>query len=122
MKKIYLEFRNVMHVVGFFTLAYWGLSKLEIHFYLWQKILLAFVLSAIGYAVGHGYEGLRKILFGDPVSNSDGNLSWLGFTLGVITVLINNDITFISTYLFYICLTMFIIDFILAIKRKNKKP
>jgi hypothetical protein len=84
---------------------------------LWQKILLAFVLSAVGYAVGHGYEALRKILFGDPVSNSDGNLSWFGFTLGVITVLINNDISFINTYMFYSCLTMLVVDVLLAIKK-----
>jgi hypothetical protein len=77
MKTIYHQFRNVMHVVGFFTLAYKGLGLLDLDLWTWQKIVLGFVLSAIGYGLGHGYEGLRNIFFGDKVSNSDGNLSWI---------------------------------------------
>lgn len=119
MKTIYHQFRNVMHLVGFLTLAYKGLGLLDLDLWTWQKIVLGLVLSVIGYGLGHGYEGLRNIFFGDKVSNSDGNLSWIGFTAGTFLILFVPNIWFINTYLFYFCLTLFVLDNFLAIKRKK---
>jgi hypothetical protein len=110
-----------MHLVGFFTLAYWMLSNLEIIFYTWQKIALAIVLTIIGFVIGHVYEGARFIFFKEPTNNLDAILSGIGFSLGTILVLIKNDITFISTYMFYFCLGLFVIDTAWAIYRKVKK-
>jgi len=123
MKTIYHQFRNVMHIVGFFTLAYKGLGLLDLDLYTWQKIVLGLFLSAIGYGLGHGYEALRNIFFGDPTSNSDGNLSWIGFTVGAFLILFVPNINFINTYLFYFCLCLFLIDNIHAFikKKKNNK-
>jgi hypothetical protein len=119
MKKIYHQFRNVMHVVGFLTLAYKGLGLLDLDLWTWQKIVLGFVLSAIGFGLGHGYEGVKYMLFGDPVSKSDGNLSWIGFTAGAFLILFIPNIGFINTYLFYFCLSLFVLDNGYAIKRKK---
>jgi hypothetical protein len=119
MKTIYHQFRNVMHVVGFFTLAYTGLGLLDLDLWTWQKIVLGFVLSAIGFGLGHGYEGLRNIFFGDKVSNSDGNLSWIGFTAGVFLIMFIPNIIFINTYLFYFCLSLFVLDNVYAFKNKK---
>ena len=121
MRNIYIQFRNAMHLVGFFTLAYWMLSNLEIIFYTWQKIALAIVLTIIGFVIGHVYEGARFIFFKEPTNNLDAILSGIGFSLGTILVLIKNDITFISTYMFYFCLGLFVIDTAWAIYRKVKK-
>jgi hypothetical protein len=118
MKKIYHQFRNVMHVIGFFTLAYKGLGLLDLDLWTWQKIVLGFVLSAIGYGLGHGYEGLRNIFFGDKVSKSDGNLSWIGFTAGAFLVMFIPNITFINIYLFYFCLSLFVADNVYAVFKK----
>jgi hypothetical protein len=119
MKKIYFEFRNVMHVIGFFTLAYKGLGLLNLDLWTWQKIVLGFVLSAIGFGLGHGYEGVRYMFFGDPVSKSDGNLSWIGFTAGTFLILFIPNIIFINTYLFYFCLSLFVLDNVYAFKNKK---
>lgn len=110
MRKIYLQFRNWMHVVGFFALAYWGLGFFDLNLWVWQKIALGLFLSAIGYGIGHGYEALRKIFFNNPTSNSDGNLSWIGFTIGSALVLFYPGIVFINVYVFWFCLILFIFD------------
>jgi hypothetical protein len=120
MKTIYHQFRNVMHVVGFLTLAYKGLGLTDLDLPTWQKIVLGLVLSAIGYGLAHAYEGVRYMLFGDPVSKSDGNLSWIGFTIGAFLILFVPNIGFINTYLFYFCLTLFVLDNGYAILKKYK--
>jgi len=119
MKKIYHQFRNLMHVVGFLTLAYKGLGLLDLDLWTWQKIVLGFVLSAIGFGLGHAYEGIRYMLFGNPVSKSDGNLSWIGFTAGTFLILFVPNINFINTHLFYFCLTLFLFDNGYAIIKKK---
>ena len=119
MKKIYHQFRNVMHVIGFFTLAYKGLGLLNLDLWTWQKIGLGLVLSVLGYGLGHAYEGLRNIFFNDPISNSDGTLSWFGFTAGAFLVFFVPEIGFINTYLFYFCLSLFVLDNVYAFKRKK---
>jgi VanZ family protein len=119
--KIYHDFRDAMHVVGFFTLAYWFIGLLEIDFYTWQKIVLALVLSALGYAIGHAYEGIRYMFFGEPTSNSDANLSCMGFSLGSWIIIFIPNITFINVYMFYFCLIIFAIDVLWAICKKLKR-
>jgi hypothetical protein len=99
-----------MHVVGFLTLAYKGLGLLDLDLPNWQKIVLGLVLSVIGFGLGHAYEGVRYMFFGDPVSKSDGNLSWIGFTAGAFLVMFIPNINFINTYLFYFCLSLFVLD------------
>lgn len=119
MKTIYHQFRNIMHVVGFFTLAYKGLGLLNLDLYTWQKIVLGLVLSVLGFGLGHAYEGVRYMVFGDPVSKSDGNLSGIGFTAGTFLVLFLPNINFINTYLFYFCLILLVLDNVYAFKRKK---
>ena len=108
-----------MHVVGFFSLAYKCLGLLDLDLWLWQKIVLGLVLSVLGFGLGHAYEGVRYMVFGDPVSKSDGNLSGIGFAIGAFLVLFVPNIVFINTYLFYFCLSLFVLDNVLAIKRKK---
>jgi len=119
MKTIYHQFRNIMHVVGFFTLAYKGLGLLDLDLWVWQKIVLGLFLSVIGFGLGHAYEGVRYMLFSDPVSKSDGNLSGIGFTIGAFLVFFIPNINFINTYLFYFCLSLFVLDNVYAFKRKK---
>ena len=121
MKKIYHQFRNVMHVIGFFTLAYKGLGLLNLDLWTWQKIVLGLVLSVIGFGLGHAYEGVRYMVFGNPTSKSDGNLSGIGFTAGAFLILFVPNIGFINTYLFYFCLSLFLIDNSYAVYKKYKK-
>jgi hypothetical protein len=59
------------------------------------------------------------MLFGDPVSKSDGNLSGIGFTAGVFLVMFIPNINFINTYLFYFCLSLFLFDNGYAIIKKK---
>jgi len=120
-REIYIAVRDFLHIVGFFTLAYWMLSKLYLDLGIGGKIALGLVLSALGYGVGHGYEGLRYRLFKEPTDVGDGNRSWLGFTLGVILVMINAEIQFINTYMFFGCLILLGVDVIYAIYKKYKK-
>lgn len=119
--KVYNELRNWMHVIGFLTLAYKmiGLTKLDL--WTWQKIVLGLFLSALGYGIGHGYEGLRKILFGDPTSTADGNKSWIGFSIGVCLVMLIPGIKFINVYLFWFCLVLFVLDNGYAVYKKRLK-
>jgi hypothetical protein len=119
MKTIYHQFRNVMHVIGFLTLAYKGLGLLDLDLPNWQKIVLGLVLSFLGFVLGHAYEGIRYMIFGDPVSKSDGNLSGIGFTAGTFLILFVPNINFINTYLFYFCLTLFVLDNFLAVRKKK---
>lgn len=109
-----------MHVIGFLTLAYKGLGLLDLDLWDLQKILLGLFLSALGFGLGHSYEGVRYMLFGDPVSKSDGNLSGIGFTSGTFLILFVPNIGFINTYLFYFCLTLFVLDNGYAILKKYK--
>lgn len=121
MRKIYIQFRNAMHIVGFLTLAYWLIGKAEIIFSLGEKIALWVFLTALGFVAGHAYEGLRFMLFQEPTSKLDGNLSGIGFSLGTALVLFNNDIKFINVYMFYFCLALLVLDTAWAFYRKNKK-
>jgi hypothetical protein len=59
------------------------------------------------------------MFFGDPVSKSDGNLSWIGFTAGTFLILFIPNIIFINTYLFYFCLSLFVLDNVYAFKNKK---
>jgi len=118
--KIYIQLRNAMHVIGFFTLAYWLISFTDISMPNYQKIILGLFLSALGYGAGHGYEGIRYMFFGEPTSNSDANLSWIGFSLGSWLIIFAPNITFINVYMFYFCLGLLVIDVFFAICKKLK--
>jgi hypothetical protein len=118
--KIYIQLRNAMHVIGFFTLAYWLISFTDISMPNYQKIILGLFLSALGYGAGHGYEGLRYMFFEEPTSNSDSNLSWIGFSLGAFLALFIPNIKFIDFYLFKFCLLLFVLDTINAYLKNRK--
>jgi len=119
-KKTYHQIRNYLHIVGFFTLAYWLLHGLGIiDFYLWQKIIgCAFIGISLGGTIAISYEFARLVIFKDPAEQLDVIRSTIGFVIGTYLVAFFENITFILIYMFYFCLTLFVLDLVNAIRKK----
>lgn len=122
-KKIYHEIRNYLHIVGFFTLAYWLLHGYGIiDFLLWQKIVGGiFIGIPLGGFLAFAYELGGLVFFKKNPDTADAIRSIIGFVIGTFLVAFIENINFILVYMFWFCFALFVLDFLNGIRTTYKK-